>query len=431
MGTRQRPRPNGTGGLWTIKRKRWNEAKQTFEMVELYVRGREIKDEDLPDGKRKWVTGTGRTPEEAEKRLLTALQKRGYRKGLEVAGSLPKRSEGGMRTEDYLLHWHSQLSPNSLSPTQIIKYRQYLANHVIPHVGHIPIKDLGHRDLANLFEATLPSKRKVVSGVQTEERLMGSNGLLNVYKTLNRALNVAVAERVIDRNPLALVKAPRFEKPKDNIPHYMHIVLKIFGKMQQEQDPLLDHFLLSLLGLRKGERLGLSWKNVSLKGDNPTLIINQQLQRVSGMGLVIKPSTKSGHERRVALVPPFLDLMKKLKEQRKQLEKSPEFQPRPEFADLVFLTPTGKPFDPNTENEMWNEVLRKYKSPIHIRAHATRHIAATYLSNLDVPESVVKSILGHESESMYYFYARQTSKKNRAELQRYGEHLGGEYFSPR
>jgi succinate dehydrogenase flavin-adding protein (antitoxin of CptAB toxin-antitoxin module) len=101
-------------------------------MVELYVRGQEIKDEDLPDGKRKWVTGSGRTPEEAEKRLLTALQKRGYRKGLGTAGTLPKRSEGGMRTEDFLLRWHSELSNKSLSTTQILKYKQHLYNHVIP-----------------------------------------------------------------------------------------------------------------------------------------------------------------------------------------------------------------------------------------------------------------------------------------------------------
>lgn len=428
MGTRQRPRPNGTGGLWTIKRKRWNEAKQTFELVDLYVRGREIKDPELPEGKRKWVTGTGRTPEEAEKRLLKALERRGYRKGLETAGVLPKRSEGGIRTEDYLLDWHSQLNPSALSPTQILKYKQHLYNHVIPHIGHIPIKDLNHRHLVELFEDTLPSKRIQKAGKE-EEQLLGSNGLLNVYKTLNRALRIAVAQGVIDRNPMALVKPPKFEKPDENIPYFMNITLNMFGKMKRENDPLLDHFLLALLGLRRGERLGLSWKNVQLKGENPTLIINQQLQRVSGIGLTIKASTKSGLERRVALVPPFLDLMVRLREKRKQLEKLPTFKPSPEFEDLVFLNEYGKPIDPNTDNDLWNKTLKKHKSPVHMRQHSLRHQAATYLSDLDVPESVVKSILGHESESMYWFYARQTSKKNRVELKRYGEHLEGEYFS--
>jgi len=429
VGTRQRPRSNGTGGLWTIKRKRWNEAKQTFEMVELYVRGQEIKDEDLPDQKRKWVTGSGRTPEEAEKRLLKALQNRGYRKGLETAGTLPKRSEGGMRTEDYLLGWHSQLSTQSLSSTQILKYKQHLYNHIIPHVGHIPMKDLNHRHLVDLFENTLPSKRIHKAGKEEDEQLLGSNGLLNIYKTLNRALRIAVAEGVIDRNPMALVKPPKFEKPDENIPYFMNITLNMFGKMKKEEDPLLDHFLLALLGLRRGERLGLSWKNVQLKGENPTLIINQQLQRVSGIGLTIKASTKSGLERRVALVPPFTDLMIRLREKRRQLEKLPTFNPSPEFEDLVFLNEFGKPIDPNTDNDLWNKVLKTYKSPVHMRQHSLRHVSATYLSDLDVPESVVKSILGHESESMYWFYARQTSKKNRAELTKYGEHLEGQYFS--
>ena len=392
-------------------------------MVELYVRGQELKDERVASGKRKWITGTGRTPEIAEARLMAALSKHGYQKALKESGLLVAKSKGGLLTEDFLVRWYSELSTNSLSPTQILRYKQYLNNHVIPHVGDVPLAELGHKRLVELFETTLPAKRKWKQGVETDEPLLGSNGLLNVYKVLNRALRVAVAEGIIERNPLALVKSPKFKKPSDNVPYYMNIVLGMFRRMQSENDPELDHFLLALLGLRKGERLGLAWSNVVLTGDNPTLIIKQQLQRVSGIGLQVKPTTKSGLERRVALVSPFLELLKRLKEKRKLQEKLETFKPSEEFRDLVFLDDNGKPCDPNTDNEKWSALLTKYKSPVKIRQHALRHVSATYLSDLNVPESVVKSILGHESESMYYFYARQTSKKNKVELARYGEQL--------
>lgn len=429
MGTRQRPRANGTGGLWTIKRKRWNEAKQSFENVELYVRGKEVNDLAVPEGKRRWVTGSGRTPEEAEQRLQTALEKRGYKKGLQEAGIPSKRHTGSLRTEDFLLRWLSDLKTSPVSSTQILKYKQHLQNHIIPGIGGISLVSLGHRDLKVLFEETLPSKRKVVAGETTDTPLLGNNGMLNVYKTLNAALRVAVAEGLIERNPLAMIRPPKFTKPVENVPHFMHIILGIFRKMKIQNDPDLDHFLLAMLGLRRGERLGLAWKNVQLKGDNPTLILRQQLQRVSGLGIVIKPSTKSGVERRIALVPPFLDLLIRLKARRRELEALPTFKPSPEFEDLVFLDERGKPIDPNTDNDRWNDVLKRYKSPVHIRQHAIRHCSATYLSDLNVPESVVKSIFGFQSESMLHFYARQTSKKNRDELKRYGENLEAKHLS--
>ena len=423
MGTRTRPRTNGSGGLWTIKRKRWNDAKQKFEMVELYVRGQELKDSSIPEGKRKWITGTGRTPEEAEKRLLKALVKRGYKKALEEAGKTPQRARGGLLTETYLNRWLSELDSGSISETQKLRYKQYLHNHVIPHIGHVPLRELGHKHLVELFGITLPSKRKVKGGLELDTPLLGNNGLLNVYKTLNRALRIGVAEGVIERNPMALVKPPKFEKPKENIPHYMHIIINMFKKMQKEGDPDLDHFFLAMLGLRKGERLGLAWNNVILRGENPTLIITQQLQRVTGKGLQIKPTTKSGQERRVSLVSPFIESMKRLKVERKRLEKLDTFKPEKAFRDLVFLNEYGKPIDPNTDNDMWNALLKRNKAQVKIRQHALRHVSATYLSDINVPESVVKSILGHESDSMFYFYARQTSKKNKSELERYGEHL--------
>jgi len=404
-----------------VKRKQWNEAKQTYEEVELYQRAVEIK--DSPDGKRKWVTGTGRTPEEAERRLQRSLERRGGRKALLEAGVIANRPVGGVSCEDYLLRWHSEISEKQVSVTMRIKYLQHLNNHVIPHIGGLPLASLGHKELRELFESTLPAKRKFKSGEQTEEPLLGPNGLLNIYKTLNRALNLAVAEGLIPKNPMALVKAPRFERPQENIPYFMHIIQGMFQKMKTEQNPLHDYFYLSLLGLRRGERLGLAWSNVNLSGDNPSIVIKQQLQRISGQGLVIKPSTKSGIERRITIDGEFLEVIKRLKTQRREQLKDPNFKTRKGFEDLVFLSKTGKPVDPNTDNDLWNKTLDENRVPVHIRQHAVRHVAATFLADLNVPEAVAKSVLGHSSSAMVTFYGRDTAKKNREAMKAYAEVL--------
>jgi len=404
-----------------VKRKQWNEAKQTYEDVELYQRAVEIK--DSPDGKRKWITGTGRTPEEAERRLQRSLERRGGRKALIQAGVIANKPRGGVSTEDFLLRWHSEISNRQVGVTMRIKYLQHLNNHVIPHIGDIPLADLSHRDLRELFEAVLPGKKKVKNGMTIEEPLLGPSGLLNIYKTLNRALNVAVAEGQILKNPMSLVKAPRPERPDENIPHFMHVIRGMFLKMKREEDQLHDYFYLALLGLRRGERLGLAWSNVTLTGENPSIVIKQQLQRISGQGLVIKPSTKSGIERRIAIDGEFVEVLKRLKATRKKLNSDPDFKPSKAFEDLVFLTKTGKPMDPNTDNELWKKTLEKNKVPVHIRQHAMRHVAATFLADLNVSEAVAKSVLGHASSSMVTFYGRDTAKKNREAIKAYAKAL--------
>lgn len=402
-----------------IKRTQWNQAKQRFEEVELYLRSIEVK--DSPDGKRKRITGSGRTPEEAERRLQRSIERRGGKRALQEAGVIANKPKGGVTTEEYLLRWHSEISEAQVNSTMRTKYLQHLNNHVIPHIGDVPLASLGHKDLRKLFEETLPGKKKIKNG--EEVALLGSSGQLNVYKTLNRALNVAVAEGIIARNPMALVKAPKFRRPNENISHYMNIIRPMFQKMKLEDEELHDYFYLALLGLRRGERLGLSWSNVNLKGDNPSLVINQQLQRVSGIGITIKPSTKTGVERRIALSGEFLDVLKRIKAKRQLQVRDPNFQTRQGFEDLVFLSKTGKPIDPNTDNDLWNATLKRFKAPVRIRQHALRHVAGTFLADLNVPEAVAKSILGHDSTSMVHFYGRDTANKNKEAMRNYAEVL--------
>jgi integrase len=421
MGTLKNQRPKGTGGLQMIKRTQWNEAKQKFEEVELYLRSIEVK--DSPDGKRKRITGSGRTAEEAERRLQRSIERRGGKKALIEAGVIDNKPKGGLSTEEYLLRWHSEISEKQVSVTMRIKYLQHLHNHVIPHIGDVPLAALSHKDLRVLFESVLPSKVKLKNGLPTDEPLLGPSGLLNVYKTLNRALNVAVAEGLLPRNPMGLIKPPRFERPNENIPQFMHIIHGMFQKMKRENDPLHDYFYLALLGLRRGERLGLSWSNVNLNGDNPNIVIKQQIQRISGVGVVIKPSTKSGQERRIAIDGEFVEVLRRLKAQRKIQLKDPKFHPSKTFEDLVFLSKTGKPVDPNTDNEIWRATLDRNRVPVHIRQHAMRHVAATFLSDLNVPEAVAKSLLGHQSSAMQTYYGRETSRKNRDAVKAYAEVL--------
>ena len=53
----------------------------------------------------------------------------------------------------------------------------------------------------------------------------------------------------------------------------VHVAEHVFEKMAEANDPMFDHFLLALLGLRKAERLGMTFSAVTLTGDTPKITV--------------------------------------------------------------------------------------------------------------------------------------------------------------
>jgi len=417
-------RRKGQGGLFIIRGQAWNEVRQAYEEVDFYRATRDIENPDDPS-KRKQITGTGRSPKEAQDRLNRSLERFYKKKGLSEAGVVQKTRRNGSQTlSEYFEEWHSELRSDRVSPTLNIKYKQHFNNHILPHVGNVYLEDLNYRLLQKLFYETLPAKRKVIGGVELDEPLLSSNALLNIYRTFNTALKVAVKMQKIPINPLGLVDTPRYIPPKENIPQIGHLVEYMFKKMAEADDPLHDHFLLALLGLRKAERLGLTFGALTLTGNSPKMMIKSQLQRVSGQGLILKPATKSGKDRTVALIDPWLSCLKRMQQVRKKQLKLPDFKPDPQFADLVFLKDNGKPYDLNEDNELWKSVNEKYgKRGMHIRGHALRHVSGTRLADAGVSRDIAMAILGHESESMSFYYGRMTQKGQVEQLGKFGESI--------
>jgi integrase len=393
-------------------------------MVDFYQASKEIEDPENPD-KRKRVTGTGRSPQEAQNRLNKSLERFFKKRGLSQAGIVLKTRQKGIQTlTDHFEEWFSEIRPDRVSQTLRLKYKQHFYNHILPTLGKTKLPDLGYQDLQRLFYETLPAKRKIKAGVETGEPLLGTNAILNIYRTLNVCLHVAVKKGKIQRNPLSLVDTPDYQPPKENIPQMVHLVDHMFQKMNEKQDPLFDHFLLALLGLRRGERLGLTFSSLTLTGSNPKITIQNQLTRVSGQGLFLKPATKSGKDRTVTLQDPWLSSLVRLKELRKQQKRLPEFQPEPQFADLVFLKDNGKPYDLNEDNELWKKVNQIYnsKQPA-IRGHAVRHVAATKMADAGVTRDVAMAILGHESESISFYYGRMGAIGQKDQVEKFGSEI--------
>jgi len=106
------------------------------------------------------------------------------------------------------------------------------------------------------------------------------------------------------------------------------------------------------VGLRKGEALGLNWKDIDF--ETGTLSVRTSLQRIGGRLQLVEP--KSSRSRRVIFLPDATVEALRRHRARQQQERLLE-GPRWHDTGLVFTTKIGTPFDPRNVTRHFKKIL--------------------------------------------------------------------------
>jgi integrase len=150
--------------------------------------------------------------------------------------------------------------------------------------------------------------------------------------------------------------------------------------------------LYATCGLRRGEALGLRWRDVDLDGG--TVAIAKA--RVSTDRGVVEGQPKSGRGRAVAL---DAGTVAKLREHRKcQLEERLAWGPAYAAEDYVFTREDGVPYSPDHVTRAFRKAVKRAGLP-PIRLHDLRHTWASLALAAGVNPKVVSERLGHATVS--------------------------------
>ena len=145
-----------------------------------------------------------------------------------------------------------------------------------------------------------------------------------------------------------------------------------------------------MTGMRRGEVLGLRWKDVDL--DNARLHVRQAV--VSVAYEVIVSSPKNHHARVIDL---DLGTVEHLRLHRKRQEEERELWGEDYIdSDLVVCKENGEPLHPQTYSQAFERIIAKSELP-RIRLHDLRHTHATIALSAGIPTKIVSERLGHES----------------------------------
>ena len=173
----------------------------------------------------------------------------------------------------------------------------------IPRIGDVKLKKLTTRHLQKLYKELLEAGRIHVGKAQIKG--LSTTTVHNVHLMLHAALERAVKERLIPRNPAKDCIAPNPRKVEMQIlpSEDMHAYLEA-AKARN----LLPMFYLELVsGLRKGELVALRWDDVDIQGKTIS-VRKQYVRNPDGSLELTRPKTKNS-VRLVSIPQAAIDLL--------------------------------------------------------------------------------------------------------------------------
>lgn len=148
-------------------------------------------------------------------------------------------------------------------------------------------------------------------------------------------------------------------------------------------------------GMRRGEILGLRWRDLDL--DSCRLTVHQALEQTRASGVHFK-TPKTARSRRTITIPKIL--VDVLAQHRKQTdERRRLFGADYLDADLVIALPDGSPWPPDRFTDAYVAFTRKIGAR-GIRFHDLRHTHASQLLREGIPVKTVAQRLGHANPSV-------------------------------
>lgn len=318
----------------------------------------------------------GSNRKEAEK-LLTDLVKKMH--------DGDYRSPERITLGDYLVERWLPLRKSQVGPSTWNAYRQTVQSHVVPRIGRIPLQRLTPEDLERFYADLLTDGRRNGRGGGLSPKTVR-----NIHGMLHKALADACRKGTVPRNVAALADPPRVRRRSA-------MTVWDVGQLRQFLAEIEDHplgvafHLAAHTGMRRGEVLGLQWRDVDL--DAARLSVHQAVTNVAYEKRLGDVKTETGR-RTVDLDERTVEVLRGWRETQQAEHKLTGRRWTPDA--FVFARPDGEPIHPDYVSQCFDRHLAKSSLP-RIRLHDLRHTHATILLKAGVPVKVVSERLGHSS----------------------------------
>lgn len=259
---------------------------------------------------------------------------------------------------------------------------------------------LGKYKLQQLDRSTY--KREYLNVLEKKYKPTTVQLLHNLFKI---AINAAVDDEILQRNRFTKMTLSAKQEAEDKPDNYFTPAeLRVFlqaAKAHENETNYTFFLTLAYTGMRRGEALGLQWKNIDFK--NKTITV----ERTRDNKGVRTPKTKNSYR----TIPVDDLLIKQLQAYRKWcLETKLYFGLKVKEESFVFISyQTGERIGDNTPMYSLKRLLKKAKLS-NITLHGLRHTHCTNLLNQGANVMAIAERLGNTPQMIYEIYGHVLEK---------------------
>ncbi len=319
-----------------------------------------------PEG-RKRKTLYGKTRAEVGGKLAKALSDREGGLVFDV---------GNLTVGEYLDRWLAECVKGTVRESTFERYEYAIGPHIKPALGCMKLKSLTPAHVRGFY------REKLDAG-------LASATVHKMHVVLHKALDQAVADGLIRRNPTGALKLPRIDREEIKPLTAGEANRFINASCGNRLEAL---FVLAVhTGLRQGELLALKWEDLDLEAG--TLRVRRTLTCAGGKHSLAEPKTKKSRRTVRLTTGAVVALRGHLKRQMREMDRLGYLYGT---GGLVFANETGGIINPsNLRNRSFARLLRCAGLPTDTRFHDLRHTCATLLLSRNVNPKIVSEMLGH------------------------------------
>ena len=289
--------------------------------------------------------------------------------------------ESNMTMGEWMDKWLDNYMALTIRESTMDSYKAMTKHYIKPYLGGEKIGSITTADIQQLYNWLRENGR--VNEHYEKGNALSDSMIRSIHMMLHQAMDAAVRERLIVKNPTEGTVIP-----KNNYPPKQILTAEQLEKFLEvaKADPVWSDFFYTELttGLRLGEICGLKWQDFEEKTGR--LHVRRSVHRRKGGGVRVGETKTETGTRTILLPPSTVEILKARK------KKS--------YSDWIFHNPVVAevPMDPSTAYHRLKTLLRHAELP-SIRFHDLRHTFATHALTSGVDAKTLSTILGRTNAS--------------------------------
>lgn len=293
-----------------------------------------------------------------------------------------------VKFETFCEEWFEEYAKLNLRNTTYERLLQ-LRRRIYSAIGHIRMDKITPRHIQTFVN----SLSKVGANERTGKPLAPKTIRHNL-SLISDVFSYAVKMGVVSDNPCTKVTIPKCQTKEKQI-YTLEEVEKFLNLLNNEPLKYRTFFyLLIYSGFRRGEMLGLEWKDIDF--ENNIISVRRTSNYTAGRG-TYTDTTKTKRSQRSLKFPQFImDMLKEYKAE--QDAEALRIGNKWVETDRLYVKRNGEPMQNGTPYFWLHEFCQKNNLPFY-GIHSFRHLFASMLVNQGIDIVTVSGALGHSAVS--------------------------------